>query len=152
MWGCGLRIGEALGLTDGDVRDSDTLRVTGKGGKQRLVPVLPVVAEAIAAYRDACPYVRSADQPLRSLKVLPGVASNNELSSQYSVRGGGYNENLLFLNGFEVFLPFRPRQGEQEGLSLQRGLTRCGAVLAEQQAFVAWSLQALSARCPGSPG
>ncbi len=55
---------------------------------------------------------------VRSLKVVPGVASNNELSNQYSVRGGGYNENLLFLNGFEIYLPFRPRQGEQEGLSL----------------------------------
>ena len=55
---------------------------------------------------------------VRVLKVMPGVASTNEMSNQYSVRGGGYNENLLFLNGFEIFLPFRPRQGEQEGLSL----------------------------------
>jgi hypothetical protein len=54
----------------------------------------------------------------RALKVVPGVATNNEMSNQYSVRGGGFNENLLFVNGFEVFLPFRPRQGEQEGLSL----------------------------------
>ncbi|GIV58412.1 MAG: TonB-dependent receptor [Rhodothermaceae bacterium] len=55
---------------------------------------------------------------LRALKTMPGVATNNELSNQYSVRGGGFNENLIFINGFEVFLPFRPRQGEQEGLSL----------------------------------
>lgn len=48
----------------------------------------------------------------------PGVVTNNELSSQYSVRGGGFNENLIFLNGFEVYLPFRPRQGEQEGIGL----------------------------------
>ncbi|MDX1547476.1 MAG: TonB-dependent receptor [Rhodothermales bacterium] len=54
----------------------------------------------------------------RALKVLPGVATNNELSNQYSVRGGGFNENLIFINGFEVFMPFRPRQGEQEGLGL----------------------------------
>jgi hypothetical protein len=54
----------------------------------------------------------------RALKALPGVATNNELSSQYSVRGGGYNENLIFINGFEVYMPFRPRQGEQEGLGL----------------------------------
>lgn len=54
----------------------------------------------------------------RVLKVLPGVVTNNELSNQVSVRGGGFNENLFFLNGFEIFLPFRPRQGEQEGLSL----------------------------------
>ncbi|NNE34436.1 MAG: TonB-dependent receptor, partial [Rhodothermales bacterium] len=56
--------------------------------------------------------------PLRALKLMPGVASNNEMSNQYSVRGGGLNENLLFVEGFEIFLPFRPRQGEQEGLSL----------------------------------
>lgn len=54
----------------------------------------------------------------RALKVLPGVVTNNELSNQVSVRGGGFNENLYFINGFEIFLPFRPRQGEQEGLSL----------------------------------
>lgn len=55
---------------------------------------------------------------LRALRVLPGVAANNELSNQFSVRGGGFNENLFFVNGFEIFLPFRPRTGEQEGLSL----------------------------------
>ena len=54
----------------------------------------------------------------RALKVVPGVVTNNELSSQYSVRGGGFNENLIFFNGFEVYMPFRPRQGEQEGLGL----------------------------------
>ena len=55
---------------------------------------------------------------LRALRVLPGVVANNELSNQFSVRGGGFNENLFFINGFEIFLPFRPRTGEQEGLSL----------------------------------
>lgn len=54
----------------------------------------------------------------QALKVLPGVATNNEISNQYSVRGGGFNENLVFINGFEVFMPFRVRQGEQEGLGL----------------------------------
>jgi hypothetical protein len=54
----------------------------------------------------------------RALKVLPGVATNNELSNEYSVRGGGFNENLVFLNGFEVYKPLRARQGEQEGLGL----------------------------------
>jgi len=54
----------------------------------------------------------------RALKTMPGVATNNELTQQYSVRGGGYNENLVFIDGFEIFFPFRPRQGEQEGLGL----------------------------------
>jgi len=55
---------------------------------------------------------------LRALRVVPGVVVNNELSNQYSVRGGGFNENLLYINGFEILLPLRPRTGEQEGLSL----------------------------------
>ena len=61
--------------------------------------------------------VRNMPSPFKgfqALKVLPGVSSNNELSNQYSVRGGGFNENLIFINGFEVYMPFRPRQGEQE--------------------------------------
>ncbi|MEX0822698.1 MAG: TonB-dependent receptor [Rhodothermales bacterium] len=62
--------------------------------------------------------VPSPFKGFQSLAVLPGVAVNNELSNQYSVRGGGFNENLIFINGFEVHMPFRPRQGEQEGLGL----------------------------------
>ncbi|MEX0747861.1 MAG: TonB-dependent receptor, partial [Rhodothermales bacterium] len=65
--------------------------------------------------------VRNMPTPFKgfqALKALPGVATNNELSNQYSVRGGGFNENLIFINGFEVYMPFRPRQGEQEGLGL----------------------------------
>lgn len=55
---------------------------------------------------------------LRAVQVLMGVASRTETSYQYSVRGGGYNENLFYIDGFEVFTPFRTRQGEQEGLGL----------------------------------
>ncbi|MDR2512002.1 MAG: TonB-dependent receptor plug domain-containing protein [Bacteroidales bacterium] len=51
------------------------------------------------------------------IKTLPGVSSNNELSSQYSVRGGNFDENLVYVNGIEVFRPLLIRAGEQEGLS-----------------------------------
>jgi hypothetical protein len=51
------------------------------------------------------------------LKTLPGVSSNNELSSQYSVRGGNYDENLIYVNDIEIFRPFLIRSGQQEGLS-----------------------------------
>ena len=51
------------------------------------------------------------------LKLLPGVTSNNELSTQYSVRGGNYDENLVYVNGIEVYRPFLIRSGQQEGLS-----------------------------------
>jgi hypothetical protein len=46
-----------------------------------------------------------------------GVSSNNELSSQYSVRGGNYEENIVYVNGLEVFRPLLIRSGQQEGLS-----------------------------------
>ena len=51
------------------------------------------------------------------IKLLPGVSSSNELSSQYSVRGGNYDENLIYVNGIEIYKPFLVRNGEQEGLS-----------------------------------
>lgn len=51
------------------------------------------------------------------IKTMPGVTSNNELSSQYSVRGGNYDENLVYVNGIEIYRPFLIRSGQQEGLS-----------------------------------
>ena len=51
------------------------------------------------------------------LKTLPGVSSANELSSQYSVRGGNFDENLVYVNGIEIYRPFLVRSGQQEGLS-----------------------------------
>ena len=49
------------------------------------------------------------------IKIL--VGSNNELTSQYSVRGGNYDENLMYINDFEIFRPYLVRSGQQEGLS-----------------------------------
>ena len=49
------------------------------------------------------------------IKIL--VGSNNELTSQYSVRGGNYDENLIYINDFEIFRPYLVRSGQQEGLS-----------------------------------
>jgi len=51
------------------------------------------------------------------IKTMPGVTSRNELSSQYSVRGGNYDENLVFVNDIEIYRPFLVRSGQQEGLS-----------------------------------
>ncbi len=52
------------------------------------------------------------------LKTLPDVNSNNELSSQYSVRGGSFDENLVYINGVEIFRPMLIRNGQQEGMSI----------------------------------
>ncbi|MDD4149992.1 MAG: carboxypeptidase-like regulatory domain-containing protein [Bacteroidales bacterium] len=51
------------------------------------------------------------------LKSLPSVSSNNELSSQYNVRGGNFDENLIFVNDIEIYRPLLIRSGQQEGLS-----------------------------------
>jgi len=64
IYGCGLRISEALGLRYQDTPQGDALRILGKGNKERIVPVLPAVAHAITEYVAACPYPFSANAPL----------------------------------------------------------------------------------------
>ncbi|MCB1408653.1 MAG: tyrosine-type recombinase/integrase, partial [Rhodobacteraceae bacterium] len=68
LYGCGLRISEALGLTGRDAGTVTTpgaaLRILGKGGKERMVPVLPAAAEALAAYLRLCPWPVAPDAPL----------------------------------------------------------------------------------------
>lgn len=64
LYGAGLRIAEALSLTGADVPLREALQVTGKGGKQRIVPILPICAEAVAEYCDQCPYPITKDEAL----------------------------------------------------------------------------------------
>lgn len=64
MYGSGLRIAEALSLTGRDVPLGEVLQVTGKGGKQRMVPVLPITCAAVAEYVRLCPWPLSAKEPL----------------------------------------------------------------------------------------
>ncbi len=64
LYGCGLRISEALGLTGADAPLPAVLRITGKGGKERIVPVLAVAREAVDAYLRLCPHPLDADGPL----------------------------------------------------------------------------------------
>lgn len=64
LYGCGLRISEALGLTPRDVPLPETLRIIGKGDKERIVPVIAVARKAVDAYVDAYPYPLQQDGPL----------------------------------------------------------------------------------------
>jgi len=64
MYGSGLRIAEALSLTGADLPLGETLRVTGKGGKQRVVPLLPVVRAAVSDYATRCPWPLAGKEPL----------------------------------------------------------------------------------------
>ncbi|MCC7015593.1 MAG: tyrosine recombinase XerC [Rhodospirillales bacterium] len=78
LYGCGLRIGEALALNRADVPQGEAMVVTGKGRKQRLLPVLPAVKRALADYLALCPYKGEGDDPLfvgaRGQRLDPGVA------------------------------------------------------------------------------
>lgn len=80
IYGCGLRISEALSLRCGDINHAGNgLRISGKGSKERIVPLLPEVVETVADYRRACPYLRHhhPDTPLflgmRGAALLPRV-------------------------------------------------------------------------------
>ena len=64
LYGCGLRISEALGLTGDAAPLPEVLRITGKGDKQRLVPVLPAAREAVARYAALCPHALTRSAPL----------------------------------------------------------------------------------------
>lgn len=90
LYGCGLRVGEALALTrrQAPVAGQEVLRVTGKGRKQRLVPLLPAVTDAIADYLTHCPYVLAPDaalfrgargRPLRARRVQERMAELRSL-------------------------------------------------------------------------
>ena len=80
LYGCGLRISEALGLTGKAYPLPQVLRIIGKGGKERLVPVLPVAQEAVADYVRLCPHALGRDGPLFR-----------------GVRGGALNPRLIAL-------------------------------------------------------
>ncbi|WP_246227782.1 tyrosine recombinase XerC [Roseobacter ponti] len=64
LWGCGLRISEALSLKGPDAPLPDVLRIFGKGNKERVVPVLPAARESVAVYLQLCPHAQTADAPL----------------------------------------------------------------------------------------
>ncbi|TDI63499.1 MAG: tyrosine recombinase XerC [Alphaproteobacteria bacterium] len=76
LYGAGLRIGEALGLDRGEAPTGTAMRIVGKGGKERLVPLLEVVTDAVADYLDACPHALGAHDPLfvgvRGKRLQPG--------------------------------------------------------------------------------
>ncbi|MCD4680818.1 MAG: TonB-dependent receptor, partial [Bacteroidales bacterium] len=90
----------ATDLPDFEVRDNQINKSSITRINPKNVGLIPSIADGIPAL----------------LKTLPGVSSSNELSSQYSVRGGNFDENLVYVNGIEVYRPILVRSGQQEGL------------------------------------
>ena len=82
-----------------------------KGSKKRVEGIVTISPATIRKNPSANAGIESV------LKTFAGVNSNNELSTQYSVRGGNYDENLVYVNEIEVYRPFLIRSGQQEGLS-----------------------------------
>ncbi len=86
LYGCGLRIGEALSLNGADIPTSDSMRIIGKRNKERIVPLLPIVIEAIDAYIKLCPYVIEDAGPLFLGKRGKRLGSRTIQSAMQSVR------------------------------------------------------------------
>ncbi|MBU2996597.1 TonB-dependent receptor [Cellulophaga baltica] len=93
-----------------DVTQIDGITVTATGEKAT-TGILNIKPEIIRKIPGANAGVENI------LKLLPGVSSSNELSTQYNVRGGNFDENLVYVNEIEVYRPFLVRSGQQESLS-----------------------------------
>jgi integrase/recombinase XerC len=90
LYGCGLRIAEALSLTaqDAPVGEREAIRVTGKGGRERVVPVLPAVRRAVEAYVAVCPFVlKPTDALFRGVRGGPLSPRIIQLATE-SLRNG----------------------------------------------------------------
>lgn len=87
LYGCGLRISEALSLKRSDAPLPETLRILGKGGKTRIVPVLPAVREAVTAYLSDLPFVITPEEALFRAKRGGPLSPRHVQASVQSLRG-----------------------------------------------------------------
>ncbi|MFL9843805.1 TonB-dependent receptor [Flavobacterium rhizosphaerae] len=93
-----------------NVEQMGSLIINAETGSKRVEGVISISPETIRNIPGAMPGVENI------IKIIGGN-SNNELSSQYAVRGGNYDENLVYVNDIEIYRPFLIRSGQQEGLS-----------------------------------
>jgi hypothetical protein len=97
-------------VMDEDIEQIEEI-VLKSSQKRELESIITINPQIIRTIKGAQPGVENL------LKTLPGVNISNELSTQYSVRGGNFDENLVYVNGIEIYRPFLVRSGQQEGLS-----------------------------------
>ena len=91
--------------------EEDEVTVSGK-------KIIPSISVQQLEAKDIEKMPNMYSDVLRSVQILSGVSSNNELTSGYNVRGGSFDENLIYLNGYEIYRPFLLRQGQEENQSL----------------------------------
>ena len=139
LYGCGLRISEALSLTGADLPLGETIRIVGKGDKERIVPVLPVAARAVARYVRLCPHAMSADaaifrgvkggrlsprpiqkamQNLRAVLGLPASATPHALRHSFAthlLEAGGDLRTIQALLGHSSLSTTQVYTGVNEG-------------------------------------
>ena len=116
--------GEEINLYSGEVK---TLKVTLE--KNAILNAAVVIQEKKKSdatkikidAETAQDIISASDDGISFVKSLASVNSNNELSSSYSVRGGSFDENLIYVNNIQVYRPFLVRAGQQEGLSFVNG-------------------------------
>ena len=92
------------------VLDTVLIANNGEETKRRVQAAIPISPETIK-------HIPGANAGVENIIKLLGGNSNDELSTQYSVRGGSYDENLVYVEDFEIYRPFLIRSGQQEGLS-----------------------------------
>ncbi|MDX2284233.1 MAG: TonB-dependent receptor [Bacteroidia bacterium] len=97
------------------LRETETVTIIGEKDPSDIddrnaMLVSPIRMEEVVRMPVVSPSIESL------MKNMPGVVSNNEFSSQYQVRGGNFDENLVYVNGIEIYRPFLARSGQQEGL------------------------------------
>lgn len=102
-------VGDVMAQTDSMYVEIDTVTVKGNGNNRGQI-----------IHRADFQHTVSSDGNYieQVVKMQPGVSSVSELSSQYNVRGGSFDENLVYINGVEIYRPLFVRSGEQEGLSI----------------------------------
>jgi len=98
-------------ILNANEKQIDEIKIIDEKSKERgLIKLNPKILNSIP--------IISGNQVQSFIKTLPGVASVNEMSTVYSVRGGNYDENLVYINGFEIFRPVLVQTGKQEGLDM----------------------------------
>lgn len=120
---CPLEIEDSLALYncksfDLPLNSKDTFKVIlGFSGISQIGPIKISSGESFGTLsRSTLKFLPGLGQSADILKLMPGVFSNSELTSQYNVRGGNYDENLIYVNGIEIYRPQLVRSGQQEGL------------------------------------